>query len=197
MTENPTPPAPAPPPTPRPRRARSRLLILFVALALGVPAGFVFAHAVRVPTVKSLADYQPSIITRIFDRNGTPFAEYAIQKRIINGSFDVRSFDGRANLAAIHERAQHRSIGRAIQVRTLKHDHRVLATQLEIEGKQTFGRGTRDLATGLHTSCEYQLVDIGFDECRARRTVTGGNQKDVARNAGFIRELTHVLRAQR
>ena len=83
MTENPTPPAPAPPPTPRPRRARSRLLILFVALALGVPAGFVFAHAVRVPTVKSLADYQPSIITRIFDRNGTPFAEYAIQKRII------------------------------------------------------------------------------------------------------------------
>jgi len=83
VTENPTPPAPAPPPTPRPRRARSRLLILFVALALGVPAGFVFAHAVRVPTVKSLADYQPSIITRIFDRNGTPFAEYAIQKRII------------------------------------------------------------------------------------------------------------------
>jgi penicillin-binding protein 1A len=54
-----------------------------VALALGVPAGFVFAHAIRQPTVKTLADYQPAIITRIFDRNGVPFAEYSIQKRII------------------------------------------------------------------------------------------------------------------
>ncbi|MBK5258951.1 MAG: PBP1A family penicillin-binding protein [Thermoanaerobaculia bacterium] len=72
-----------PPIVPRTRRRYSRLLILFVAVALGVPAGFVFAHAVRVPTVKSLADYQPAIITRIFDRNGVPFAEYSIQKRII------------------------------------------------------------------------------------------------------------------
>jgi len=67
----------------KPPRRRSRLLILFLALALGVPAGFVFAHAVRVPTVKTLADYQPAIITRIFDRSGVPFAEYSIQKRII------------------------------------------------------------------------------------------------------------------
>ncbi len=57
--------------------------MIFVALALGVPAGFVFAHAVRVPTVKTLDDYQPAIITRVFDRNGIPFAEYAIQRRII------------------------------------------------------------------------------------------------------------------
>lgn len=70
-------------PPPSPARHRSRLLILFVALALGVPAGFGFAHAIRVPTVKTLADYQPAIITRIFDRNGVPFAEYSIQKRII------------------------------------------------------------------------------------------------------------------
>ncbi len=57
--------------------------MIFVALALGVPAGFVFAHAVRVPTVRSLDDYQPAIITRVFDRNGIPFAEYSIQRRII------------------------------------------------------------------------------------------------------------------
>jgi penicillin-binding protein 1A len=57
--------------------------MVFVALALGVPAGFVFAHAVRVPTVKSLEDYTPAIITRVFDRNGIPFAEYSIQRRII------------------------------------------------------------------------------------------------------------------
>jgi len=57
--------------------------MLLVAGALGIPAGFGFAHAVRMPQVKRLADYQPAIITRIYDRNGVPFAEYSIQKRIV------------------------------------------------------------------------------------------------------------------
>ena len=35
------------------------------------------------PQVRRLADYQPAIITRIYDRNGVPFAEYSIQKRIV------------------------------------------------------------------------------------------------------------------
>ncbi len=64
-------------------RRTSRLLLLLVAAALGIPAGFLFAHAVRMPAVKKLADYQPAIITRIYDRNGVPFAEYSIQKRIV------------------------------------------------------------------------------------------------------------------
>ncbi len=62
---------------------KTRLLMIFVAAVLGVPAGFLFAHAVRVPTVKTLSDYTPAIITRVFDRNGVPFAEYSIQRRII------------------------------------------------------------------------------------------------------------------
>ncbi|HEX2832087.1 MAG TPA: PBP1A family penicillin-binding protein [Thermoanaerobaculia bacterium] len=66
-----------------PSRRRSRLLFLLAAAALGIPAGFLFAHAVRMPVVKGLADYQPAIITRIYDRNGLPFAEYSIQKRIV------------------------------------------------------------------------------------------------------------------
>lgn len=66
-----------------PSRRRSRLLILLVTAALGVPAGFLFAHAVRMPQVKRLANYQPAIITRIYDRNGVAFAEYSIQKRIV------------------------------------------------------------------------------------------------------------------
>ncbi len=70
-------------PRPVPSRRKSRLLVLFAALALGVPAGFVFAHAVRVPAVKSLEDYTPAIITHVYDRNGVPFADYSIQKRII------------------------------------------------------------------------------------------------------------------
>lgn len=70
-------------PQPHRSRVRSRLLILFVAAVLGIPAGFLFAHAVRVPAVKKLADYQPAIITRLYDRHGVAFAEYSIQKRII------------------------------------------------------------------------------------------------------------------
>jgi len=70
-------------PAPPPSRRKSRLLMLLVAAGLGVPAGFLFAHAVRMPAVKTLADYQPAIITRVYDRNGVPFAEYSIQKRIV------------------------------------------------------------------------------------------------------------------
>lgn len=66
-----------------PSRRKRRLLVLLVAAVLGIPAGFLFAHAVRVPAVAKLADYQPAIITRIYDRNGVPFAEYSIQKRIV------------------------------------------------------------------------------------------------------------------
>lgn len=66
-----------------PSRRKSRLLMLLAAAALGIPAGFLFAHAVRMPRVKTLADYQPAIITRVYDRNGVPFAEYSIQKRIV------------------------------------------------------------------------------------------------------------------
>jgi len=57
--------------------------MLLIAGALGIPAGFLFANAVRRPEVKKLTDYQPAIITRIYDRNGVPFAEYSIQKRIV------------------------------------------------------------------------------------------------------------------
>ena len=64
-------------------RRKSRLLIVFVAIVLGIPAGFLFARAISMPMVKGLEDYQPAIITRIYDRNGVPFAEYSIQRRIV------------------------------------------------------------------------------------------------------------------
>lgn len=76
------------PATPPPKK-RSGLLILLVAFALGIPAGFTVAHAIQFPLVKSLDDYQPAIITRIYDRNGVAFAEYAIQKRIVVAKKDM------------------------------------------------------------------------------------------------------------
>src|SRR6185369_12438799 len=77
-----------PPAVPMNRR-KSRLLIILVAVVLGVPAGFLFARAIRVPMVKRLEDYQPAIITRIYDHNGVPFAEYSIQRRIVVSLKDI------------------------------------------------------------------------------------------------------------
>jgi membrane carboxypeptidase/penicillin-binding protein len=75
-----------------PSQLKSRLLMLLVAVVLGVPAGFLFAQAIRMPVVKALADYQPAIITRIYDRNGVPFAEYSIQKRIVVPKREMAQF---------------------------------------------------------------------------------------------------------
>jgi penicillin-binding protein 1A len=73
-----------------PRKSyKPRLFILLIALVLGVPGGFVLAHAVSVPLVQSLDNYQPAIITRIYDRNGIAFAEYSIQKRIVVAKRDM------------------------------------------------------------------------------------------------------------
>jgi len=70
-------------------RRKSRLIIIGIAIILGIPSGFVLAHAIRVPLVKSLENYQPAIITRIYDRNGIGFAEYSIQKRIVVAKRDM------------------------------------------------------------------------------------------------------------
>ena len=43
-----------------PSRRKSVLLMLLAAAVLGIPAGFLFAHAVRMPQVKKLEDYQPA-----------------------------------------------------------------------------------------------------------------------------------------
>jgi penicillin-binding protein 1A len=70
-------------------RRKSRLIVIGIAIILGIPGGFVLAHAIRVPLVKSLENYQPAIITRIYDRNGIGFAEYSIQKRIVVAKRDM------------------------------------------------------------------------------------------------------------
>ena len=70
-------------------RRKSKLILLGIAIILGIPGGFLLAHAIRVPLVKSLENYQPAIITRVYDRNGIGFAEYSIQKRIVVAKRDM------------------------------------------------------------------------------------------------------------
>ena len=66
---------------------------MLAAIVCGVPAGFVLAHAIRAPIVTSaLQNYQPAIITQVYDRNGVPFASYAIQKRIVITKRDMSPY---------------------------------------------------------------------------------------------------------
>jgi penicillin-binding protein 1A len=76
---------PAPPERPR----RWRLALVIAALLLGLPFGFLLARLIHVPLVEKLDNYQPALITRVYDRNGVGFAEYAIQKRIIVQKKDI------------------------------------------------------------------------------------------------------------
>jgi penicillin-binding protein 1A len=57
--------------------------MLLVAIALGVPGGFLFARVIHLPLVDSLHTYRPSVITRVYDRNGRVFNQYSIQRRIV------------------------------------------------------------------------------------------------------------------
>jgi penicillin-binding protein 1A len=52
-------------------------------MALGVPGGFLAARVIHIPLVETLDTYRPSVITRLYSRDGRPFAEYAIQRRMM------------------------------------------------------------------------------------------------------------------
>ncbi len=68
-------------------RSRSRILVWIVtpavALLLGVLGGVGVASIINMPQVESLSDFNPGVITRLFDRNGEVFATYAKEKRVL------------------------------------------------------------------------------------------------------------------
>lgn len=83
--------------TPRPPRRKRSVLVsvilpLFVAVALGVPGGFLAARVIHVPLVETLDTYRPNIITRLLSRDGTVFAEYAIQRRMVVSKKEISPY---------------------------------------------------------------------------------------------------------
>jgi len=133
---------PAAPKTPF--HGRSRLLIIFAAIALGIPSGFVLAHVIHFPLVRSLEDYQPAIITRVYDRNGVPFAEYAIQKRIVVTKRDMSPRLVEAIIAT--EDADFRNHGGFNPKSMLRAAFRDLIQRKKVEGASTI---TQQLAKQL------------------------------------------------
>jgi len=56
---------------------------LLVAAALGVAGGIVFAAAIHMPQVETLADFTPGLITQLYDHEGQIFASFARQRRVM------------------------------------------------------------------------------------------------------------------
>lgn len=90
------PPASAPPPQSslhghsRKRRdwtrhlpSRRRLIPLVLAAVVGIGTGVAVAAAIHIPAVEDLANFTPSLITRVYSRDGIPFAEFARQRRTL------------------------------------------------------------------------------------------------------------------
>src|SRR5688572_7966080 len=69
---------------------RASFIALFIAAAVaGAATGVLFAFTGDLPQISALDDYAPSTITRLYDRNGSVIAEYAIERRTIVGYRDI------------------------------------------------------------------------------------------------------------
>ncbi|HEX2252975.1 MAG TPA: PBP1A family penicillin-binding protein [Thermoanaerobaculia bacterium] len=70
----------------RPSRRRRWLLWtlpLAVVIVVGLIAGVAVAAAIHMPRVDDLVDFQPGLITELYDREGDTFATFARQRRVL------------------------------------------------------------------------------------------------------------------
>lgn len=65
------------------RKALRWTLPAVAAVLAGVIGGIAFASAIRMPQVRSLADFTPSLITEIHDRHGDTFASFSLERRVL------------------------------------------------------------------------------------------------------------------
>jgi len=85
----------------RPRhRIRRWLIALIAAIVIGVGLGVAVAAAIHMPRVESVADFNPGIITRLYDRYDQVFESYARERRMLMAEGDVPQTLQNALLAA-------------------------------------------------------------------------------------------------
>jgi penicillin-binding protein 1A len=76
-------PAPAAPPPHRPSRLLRWTWPVLAALLVGAVTGVAVAAAIHVPRVDSLADFTPSLVTQLYDKDGAVFATFARERRVM------------------------------------------------------------------------------------------------------------------
>lgn len=70
------------PDRPRPRLLRWAVPLL-IALLTGAVAGVAVAAAIHMPRVDALADFTPSLVTQLYARDGSVFATFARERRVM------------------------------------------------------------------------------------------------------------------
>lgn len=97
MEYDPLPPVTqSPPPPPASRRPRSRLasllcrrrvviwgLVPLAVVTIGLLTGVVVGAAIHMPRVEALADYRPSLVTQLYDRDGRALTSFARERRVL------------------------------------------------------------------------------------------------------------------
>jgi penicillin-binding protein 1A len=68
---------------PRSRRLVRWLWPLLAALIVGAIAGVAVAAAIHMPRVDALANYKPSLVTQLYARDGSVFATFARERRVM------------------------------------------------------------------------------------------------------------------
>ncbi|HEX7185154.1 MAG TPA: PBP1A family penicillin-binding protein [Thermoanaerobaculia bacterium] len=93
--------SPAPRTAQRPARRLLRwTLPLLVALIAGAVAGVAVAAAIHMPRVDALAGYTPSLVTQLFASNGTVFATFARERRVMLKESEIPPIMQQAVLAS-------------------------------------------------------------------------------------------------
>ncbi|HBL30852.1 MAG TPA: hypothetical protein DD490_28790, partial [Acidobacteria bacterium] len=102
---DPLPSSPPPARSPRPARPPGRRLMrwalpVVVALFLGALTGVTVAAAIHVPRVESLVGYTPSLVTQLYAADGSVFATFARERRVMLKESEIPKIVQQAVLAS-------------------------------------------------------------------------------------------------
>ncbi|HEX5715590.1 MAG TPA: transglycosylase domain-containing protein, partial [Thermoanaerobaculia bacterium] len=84
----------------RSRRMFRWLVPLLVAVLVGALAGVAVAAAIHMPRVDALADYTPSLVTQLYARDGSTFATFARERRVMLKAGEIPAILQQAVLAS-------------------------------------------------------------------------------------------------
>ncbi len=153
---------------------RASIVLLFVAAAaLGAFTGLLFASAEDMPQVSALDDYSPSVITRVFDRQGELVGEFATQRRVVIDYDQISPLLRQAIIAAEDQTFEQHlglSIPRIIvtAIKDIVHGQRAgastltqqLARNLFLTNEKTWERKFRELILTLQIEKRYTKREI-------------------------------------
>src|SRR5687768_12725356 len=72
------------------RLQRAGLTLLFVlAIVFGAVAGILLAYETDLPQISSLEDFEPNIITQVYNVDGSLLGEFSIERRVVVGFKDI------------------------------------------------------------------------------------------------------------